>query len=196
MNADGVNSGSSPVIATQPQLNFEQYDKESTAILLQIMNGLISPATLGLDVAKKDNAEAQREKEKITVFTRNNLSASEQKILKELFNQLLCAKELMDKNEITVYDYNISITFPEFADDSFENKITVLGDQLDKGNLSYEMYLAKLYNGRLSEADYKKELKFLEESHTPEEEGGFDDETKLQDPEQPDPNSEGLEELF
>ena len=196
MNADGVNSGSSPVVATQPQMNFEQYDKEATAILLQIMNGLISPATLGLDVAKKDNAEAQREKEKITVFTRNNLASSEQKILKDLFNQLLCAKELMDKEEITVYDYNISITFPEFADDSFENKITVLGDQLDKGNISYEMYLSKLYNGRLSDSEYKRELAHLKEAHQPENEGGFDDEKQSQDLEQDPEQGESVEELF
>lgn len=196
MNADGVNSGSSPVVATQPQMNFEQYDKEATAILLQIMNGLISPATLGLDVAKKDNAEAQREKEKITVFTRNNLSTSEQKILKDLFNQLLCAKELMDTDEITVYDYNISVTFPEFADDSFENKITVLGDQLDKGNLSYEMYLSKLYNGRLSDSDYKRELNYLKEAHQPEDEGGFDDQNQQEDHEQDPEQSESMEELF
>ena len=196
MNADGVNSGTSPVVATQPQLTFEQYDKEATAILLQIMNGLISPATLGLDVAKKDNAEAQREKEKITVFTRNNLSACEQKILKDLFNQLLCAKELMDKDEITVYDYNISVTFPEFADDSFENKITVLGDQLDKGNISYEMYLSKLYNGRLSDSEYERELMYLKETHQPENEGGFDDKQQQEDSEQDPEQSESMEEIF
>ena len=52
--------------------------------LLQIMNGIISPATLGMDIAKKDNAEAQREKEKVTVFTRNKLARAEKKILEKI----------------------------------------------------------------------------------------------------------------
>ena len=172
MTADGSSSNASPVQATQPQINFEQYSNEAVAILLQIINGLISPATLGMDIAKKDNADAQREKEKVTVFTRNDVTLAEQKILKKLFTELLCAKELMDTNQITVTKYNISVTFPDFADDSFENKIQVLGEQLDKGTISYKMYLDKLYNGKLSESEYKQELEFLEEKHKDQEEGG------------------------
>lgn len=197
-SVDGTNVNANPVQATQPQLNFEQYDKEAQAVMLQIMNGLISPATLGLDVAKKDNAEAQREKEKITVFTRKNISDTERKILVDLFNQLLCAKELMDTGEITVQEYNISVTFPEFADDSFENKIAVLGEQLDKGNLSHEMYLTKLYNGKLSDTEYNNELSFLKEMHKPEQGEGeevYDDET-LQGNEELDQNIEGLQGAF
>ena len=101
------------------------------------------------------------------------VTGREQKILKKLFNELLCAKQLMNEGVITVKDYNISITFPEFADDSYENKITVLGDQLSKGNISYEMYLSKLYGGKLSDAEYDRELKFLRENHQQENENPF-----------------------
>lgn len=169
--ADGGSSNSLPVQATQPMINFKSYSEEAVAILLQIINGLISPATLGMDIAKKDNADAQREKEKITVFTRNDVTLAEQKILKKLFTELLCAKELMDTNNITVTNYNISVTFPDFADDSFENKIKILGEQLDKGTISYKMYLNKLYGGKLSESEYKQELDFLVEKHKETEEG-------------------------
>lgn len=189
-NADGVNANTQPVQATQPNMTFEQYDKEAMAILLQIMNGLISPATLGLDVAKKDNAEAQREKEKITVFTRKNISDSEQKILISLFNQLLCAKELMETGKITIDDYNISITFPEFADDSYENKLAVLGEQLGKGSLSIEMYLSRLYNGKLSDSEYKKELEYLKKFHGVQKEST---EVPDQEPDQEQPDGTALE---
>ena len=121
--ADGTANTSEPITVTQPNLDFAKYSTEAIQILLQIMNGIISPATLGVDIAKKDNAEAQREKEKVTIFTRNMVTGREQKILKKLFNELLCAKQLMNEGVITVKDYNISITFPEFADDSYENKI-------------------------------------------------------------------------
>lgn len=196
-SVDGSSTSSAPVQVTQPNLNFETYNTEAINVLLQIINGILSPATLGIDIAKKDNADAQREKEKITTFTRKTLTDCQTKILKSLFSQLLCAKELMDRNEITVQNYEISIIYPEFADDSFENKITVLGDQFDKGNLSYDMYLKKLYGNKLSIAERKKELEFLKERHKQDEEEGLEDETYLQeDDSQNNPIEAGMANLF
>lgn len=175
-NADGTSMSREPVTVTQPNLDFSKYSTEAVQILLQIMNGIISPATLGMDIAKKDNAEAQREKEKVTIFTRNKLARCEKKILEKLFNELLIANELMNTGTITVFDYTISVNYPEFADESFENKITILGEMLAKGALSYKMYLTKLYGGTLSEEDYKQELEFLEDFHKSENENPFGDE--------------------
>lgn len=196
-NVDGSSTSNAPVQVTQPGLNFDAYNTEAVNILIQIVNGILSPATLGIDIAKKDNADAQREKEKITTFTRKALTDCQIKILKDLFNQVLCAKELMDKNEITVYDYDISIVYPEFADDSFENKIMVLGDQLDKGNLSFEMYLKKLYGNKLSSNEHQKELEFLKKRHKQDEEGESEDEAYLQeDDSQNNPIETGMASLF
>lgn len=175
-SSDGTEMAKDPVTVTQPNIDFAKYSSEAMQIMLQIMNGLISPATLGIDIAKKDNAEAQREKEKVTVFTRNRMSRSEKTILEKFFNQLLMCYELMHTERVTVFDYTISINFPEFADDSFENKITVLGDQLSKGSISPEMYLTKLYGGKLSEEDYKRELEFLKESTQGQNQNPFDEE--------------------
>ena len=176
-SSDGTSMSREPVTVTQPNLDFSKYSAEAVQILLQIMNGVISPATLGIDIAKKDNAEAQREKEKVTIFTRNKLARAEKKILENLFNQLLIANELMNTGTATVFDYTISVNYPEFADESFENKVTILGEMLTKGALSYKMYLTKLYGGTLSEEDYKQELEFLEEFHKGEqEENPFGDE--------------------
>ena len=41
----------------------------------------MSPSTLGIDVKKLDNAEAQREKEKATLYSRNNIVGQLQKVL-------------------------------------------------------------------------------------------------------------------
>ena len=175
--SDGTDvGGSTPVFVTQPVLNFEQYDNEATAILLQIMNGLISPATLGMDIAKKDNAEAQREKEKITIFTRNNICSTEAGILRSLFNQVLIADEIMRTNNVTATDYTVTVDFPEFGDSSFETKIALLGDQLDKDNLSVKMYLKQLYGNKfVNTAEYEEEKKYLEERHKPADEEGEED---------------------
>lgn len=161
-NGEGVSVGD-PVQVTQPNLNFAQYSDEAQKILLQIINGIMSPATLGIDIAKKDNAEAQREKEKVTIFTRDTIVAAEIRILKSLCSQLLVAKELMDTGKVTVPKYDISVKFNEFADNSYENKLEKLGQALDAENISEDMYMEKLYGNSLSRADYERELTWLKE---------------------------------
>lgn len=162
--SDGATNTNMPVQVTQPNLDFQQYSDQAIAILMQIINGIMSPATLGIDISKRDNAEAQREKEKVTIFTRNMLIDIEVDILRDLFSQLLCAAECMETGKITVKDYDISITYNEFADDSFENKLAILGDAFNRGNISPKQFMTKLYGHTLSDQDFEDEMNYLTES--------------------------------
>lgn len=171
-SADGSSTSDAPVTVTQPNVDFHKYSEQAVQIQLQIINGIMSPATLGIDISKKDNAEAQREKEKVTIFTRNAIIDKEMEILRSILNEMLCAYEFMHKGEITVQDYDISIKYNEFADDSFENKLKVLGQAFAQEDISEDMFMQKLYGDTLSPADYKKELDWLKEHHTaPRDEG-------------------------
>lgn len=165
-DANGGSTSADPVQVTQPQLNFEQYTSNAIQILLQIVNGIMSPATIGIDIAKKDNAEAQREKEKVTIFTRNAIIESEEEILRSLSVQLLCAYEMMHTGVITKNDYDVSVKFSEFADDSYENKLEKLGQAFDNQLISEEMFMEKLYNNSLTREEYNKEINWLKINHT------------------------------
>ena len=160
-NGDGLSTGQ-PVQITQPSIEFSRYSDHAVQILLQILNGILSPATLGIDIAKKDNAAAQREKEKVTIFTRNALINGEERILRSLMEQMLMAKEFMDTGAVSVHTYDISVKFNEFADDSFENKLEALGKAYDMEEISTDMYLNKLYGDTLSEEERAAEKEFLE----------------------------------
>ena len=160
-NGDGVATGQ-PVQITQPSVEFSRYSDHAVQILLQILNGILSPATLGIDIAKKDNAAAQREKEKVTIFTRNALINGEERILRSLMEQMLMAKEFMDTGAVSAHSYDISVKFNEFADDSFENKLEALGKAYDMEEISTDMYLNKLYGDTLSEEERAAEKEFLE----------------------------------
>lgn len=162
-SVDGSPLNATPAIVTQPQLNIAQYNDTALNILLQIVNGILSPATLGIDISKRDNAEAQREKEKITIFTRNWLAGIEKEILEDLFSQLLVAKEYIKHGKITTREYTVSVTYPEFADESYEAKLEILGAALGNGGISVDMYLKKLYSGKLSKSEYEREKKYIEE---------------------------------
>lgn len=160
-NGDGLATGQ-PVQITQPSVEFSRYSDHAVQILLQILNGILSPATLGIDIAKKDNAAAQREKEKVTIFTRNALINGEERILRSLMEQMLMAKEFMDTGAVSVHSYDISVKFNEFADDSFENKLEALGKAYDMEEISTDMYLNKLYGDTLSAEERAAEKEFLE----------------------------------
>lgn len=170
-NVDGSSTGD-PVQVTQPQINFQQYSDQAVQILMQIIDGVMSPATLGIDIAKRDNAEAQREKEKVTIFTRNSLIDTDTEIQKSLCSQSLVAYEFMTTGKITVQEYDISVKYSEFADDSYENKLEKLGAAYNDELISDEMFMQKLYGDSLSRADYNRELSWLKEHHTkPRDEG-------------------------
>lgn len=165
-DGNGGSTSSDPVQVTQPNLNFEQYTANAIQILLQIVNGLMSPATIGIDIAKKDNAEAQREKEKVTIFTRNGIIDALVPIYKELCSELLCSYELMHTGLITKQSYDVSVKFNEFADDSYENKLEKLGQAFDNQLISEEMFMKKLYDNDLTKDEFEKELNWLKKNHT------------------------------
>lgn len=161
-----VNGGTGlnePVQVTQPQLNFTQYDAEAQHILIQAISGIMSPATLGIDLAKKDNAEAQREKEKVTIFTRNTIIYEETVICEKLAKELLCANELMHTNQITARDYDISVKFDEFADASFESKLEILLTAYNGDILTPELLVEKLYGDSLSKEEKEEQIEYIKQ---------------------------------
>lgn len=161
--ADGSMPGTTPVQVVQPQLNFVQYNEEERNLLLNAISGIMSPATLGIDIAKKDNAESQREKEKVTIFTRNNLLDEEEDIIAHISNDLLVAYELMNTQNVTCRDYDISVQYAEFANDSFEKRLETVLTGWQSEFMSDEMALEMLYGDNMSKEKRKRELNFIQD---------------------------------
>lgn len=177
MNSDGGNASKDPVHVTQPELRLEQFMSEASELLKNSVSGLLSPASMGIDVAKKDNADAQREKEKVTIFTRNAIVNKEIRILKSLLTQCMHAYELMHTGKVTVLEYDITVEFPKFADDSYDNKLAVLGKAFGDGIISPEMLVNRLYdNEELSDEDKQREIDYIKENNKEPFEEGFPEE--------------------
>lgn len=164
--ADGSATGVSPVQVVQPGVNFEQYSFEEQNLLVNAISGIMSPATLGIDIAKKDNAQAQREKEKVTIFTRNNLLDEEHDELETLANDLLVAYELMHLEPgeaLTTTHYDVYVKYDDFANDSFESRLETIQTAWQGGLMSDEMAIEMLYGDNLSDEKRKRELDFIQE---------------------------------
>ena len=160
-NGDGEINGQ--ITTTQPELNFEQYNSEQKAILDLILTGVLSPASLGIDLAKKDNADAQREKEKTTIMTRNNVIAMETTIIEKLVKLCLSIQDYIDTGKIKMLDYEVSVKYNEFANPSFESLSKTLLPMFTSQAMSTKMYVDKLYGDSLSDEEKEEEIKWLEE---------------------------------
>jgi hypothetical protein len=161
---DGDGNSDGNIQTTQPDLNFDKYSQHAINKVDMILIGLMSPASLGLDIAKKDNAEAQREKEKATIMTRNNIIDRQQQVLKQLFSLSLMLEEYMETGVITLQDYDFNISYDEFANPSMENLMQVYGQAYADGCISTERYVELLWGDKLSDEEKAKEVELLEQN--------------------------------
>ena len=161
---DGDGLVNTDIQTTQPDLNFDKYAGLAKGVLDYILTGVLSPATMGIDVAKKDNAEAQREKEKVTIMTRNNIISNETNMLREIVQLSLMLTQFINTQNIDIVDYDINIKYNEFANPSFENQLQTLGSAWSNGEISTEKYVELLWTDKISDEDKRKEIEWLEEN--------------------------------
>ena len=110
----------------QPDIKVEAYLQTYITQLDLCLQGLVSPSTLGIDVKKLDNAEAQREKEKVTLYTRQIIVDSLEKILIDLGKVCLNAYNIQYGQSLE--EYEVSVNFGEYANPSFEAVIETMSN--------------------------------------------------------------------
>lgn len=118
------------------------------------LQGLISPSTLGIDNKKLDNAEAQREKEKATLYTRQTIVAELQRVLPALIQSVFYAYQTL--NKLPLNDVECDVTFGEYANPSFESQVETVGKAKAQGIMSIEASIDELY-GDSRDDEWKKE---------------------------------------
>lgn len=147
--------GQKNVISTdQPSIPHDSYQASYCTALDLCLQGIISPSTLGIDVKKLDNAEAQREKEKTTLYTRNIIVETLQTVLPQVVSMCINAYHLM-KNE-AVESVEVNLPFGEYANPSFESQVETVGKAKQSGIMSIERCVEELYGDSLDD-DCKKE---------------------------------------
>lgn len=124
--ADMSERATNQIHLEQPDFPADSYNSTYITALDLALQGLISPSTLGIDVKKLDNAEAQREKEKATLYTRNNIIEAVTGFLKELTRTVFLAYYTAYKKPIAEIDPDV--TFGEYASPSFEAVIETLSN--------------------------------------------------------------------
>lgn len=139
---------------TQPAIPHESYLATYVTALDLCLQGIISPSTLGIDVKKLDNAEAQREKEKTTLYTRGNIVDILQDQI-PLFIQKVFDVINISQNK-TLTEVKCTIDFSEYANPSFESQVETVGKAKTQGIMSVEASVEELY-GDTKDEEWKKE---------------------------------------
>ena len=139
-----MTEGESPKIdLIQPAIPTESYLGTYTTALDLCLQGLISPSTLGIDMKKLDNAEAQREKEKATLYTRNKIVDALQYTIPQLVDVTLKAYATWNKQKVE--DVNADIPFGEYANPSFESQVETVSKARNGQIMSIEASVEELY---------------------------------------------------
>lgn len=157
--------GNPDIITTQPNLNTAQYIEMAKAQLDFILVGTISPATMGFDIAKKDNADAQREKEKVTIMTRENIMDRDEKQLKKLVKLLIYGHYFLNNGGVVdlteLGKLDITVKFNGFANPSREQQLQTYGNAYAQGIVSPEMVVDGIYGDSLSDEEKAREIEYI-----------------------------------
>lgn len=139
----------------QPAIPHESYLASYVTALDLCLQGIISPSTLGIDVKKLDNAEAQREKEKATLYTRNAIVEALQESLPEVVSACVNAYNILIKQSIE--EIIVSIPFGEYANPSFESQVETLSKARPGASImSIEAQVEEMW-GDSKDAEWKVE---------------------------------------
>lgn len=167
-NGDGrLQSGG--IMVDQPHMDVDQYDKTRRRAIIEILNGIMSVATLGVTLNPGMNEPLEsREREKITTLTRNIIVAKEKTILENVLTDLMDMADYKRNGYFFLRAENdktrVEVRFSEFANPSLETELKVLGSAWSSGQISTELYVENLWKDRLTDEEKQAEKERLEQA--------------------------------
>lgn len=146
--------GTGKIDVSQPIISYEAYVNSYISWMDLCLQGIISPATLGIDLKKTDNAESQREKEKITIHTRQKITYVLDKVIPALAVATLQVYDLMQNKAPNTYI--ASVVFGEYGAPGFENVVETVTKAKAGQVMSIETCIEEMY-GDTRDKDWKAE---------------------------------------
>lgn len=154
LESDKSENAVNKVDVKQANIPHESYLSTYVTALDLCLQGVISPSTLGIDTKKLDNAEAQREKEKATLYTRQTIVAALQRVLPKLIQDVFYTYQTL--NRLPIESVDVDVPFGEYANPSFESQVETVGKAKTQGIMSIEASVDELY-GDSRDEEWKRE---------------------------------------
>ena len=154
VGADMGENAKNEIKTSQGEIQAQALLTTYVTVLDLCLQGLISPSTLGIDTKKLDNAEAQREKEKTTLYKRNQIIEVLEETIKEIVN--ITFKVYDNMNNATPTETESTVIFGGYANPSFEAQIETAGKASTTGVMSVESIVDEIW-GDTKDAEWKAE---------------------------------------
>ena len=155
-NTDTHENAQSKIQTEQPDINYDAFLSTYTATLDMCLQGIVSPATLGIDIGKMSSADAQREKKDVTGYTRNTITGVLEKALPELISSILKTYDVMQ--EEPVGDYEPTVSFGEYGAPSFDARVDVVNKASTANTMSVETQVDELWGSSKDDGWKEKEV--------------------------------------
>lgn len=152
--SDRAEGASNEITLQQANIPHESYLATYITALDLALQGIVSPSTIGIDVKKLDNAEAQREKEKTTLYTRNTIVEALQEFIPQLVNMTINSFNVLNRRPIE--EVMVNVPFGEYANPSFESQVETVAKAKTSGIMSIEASVDELY-GDSKDEQWKSE---------------------------------------
>lgn len=129
------------------------------------LQGILSPSTLGIDVKKLDNADAQREKEKTTMYTRDTIIKQLKTALEKLFDAIMRTQDNMLNKQPPKEGYEATFEWGQYANPSFEAQVETLVKAKQGQIMSTEKIVDELYGDSMDEQEKAEEVARIKEEY-------------------------------
>lgn len=165
--SDMSENGNNKIQVEQANIPSEKYLESYITYLGMAIQGIISAATLGIDVKKLEDANAkyERQLEKTTLYTRQGIIEAYKDFLEKVINtSLKMTRQLKGKTPGENIEFDI--LFGEYDSPSFDSQIDTISKAKINGVMSTETAVEELYGDTKD-----KEWKYAEVLRIKEEQG-------------------------
>lgn len=165
IGADKSENANNQIDMKQADINYLAYVESYSNAIDMCLQGIISPSTLGIDLKKTDNAEAQREKEKTTLYTRNKIVDTLTEVVPPLVEIILKTNDVFINKRLPEI-HEVSISFGEYASPSFDTVVEIVGKAKSYGIMSIEKAIDELYGDTMTDEEKAIEVKRVKEQNS------------------------------
>lgn len=155
--ADSRENAVNQIQVVQPDIRYEAFLESYCRFLDLSLQGVISPATLGIDLGKMASADAQREKKDVTGVTRNAVTAALEEAIPAVARAALQAQDLLEGR--SPGEYEPTITFGEYGAPSFDSRVQTIGAAAASGVMSTQALVDELWGSSKEDAWKAEEVK-------------------------------------
>ena len=158
---DSGENAKNEIKTTQADIKYEAFIESYAKALDLCLQGIVSPATLGIDLKKTDNAEAQREKEKTTLYTRSKIIDVLTEVIPQLIDLTLKVNDELSGK--APGEYEGIIEFGEYSTPSFDAVVEIVGKAKSLGIMSLQKCMDELYGDTMTDEEKALEIARIKE---------------------------------